>query len=162
MDNTDHKLLQRIYHTTQPITDDLTVIAKTTPVVYKDMDDRQIAQYVIGYLTSECEDIVYPAKSFAVAVIYAKLLHLYFGIGTHYSLNDPDLLFGNDPHFVVMEDALDIYTWIFEHMDRYCISIPNDQPQVKTTCEYFMQEFMIGSEEYFTIRPDMKKSPLFR
>lgn len=43
---------------------------------------------------------VYPAKSYAIAIVYATLLEEVYGEDFFEVLNDPELLYGQDTHFV--------------------------------------------------------------
>lgn len=64
---------------------------------------------------------IYPAKSYMVAICYAKWLEQDYGGDRYDYLNDPDLLYGNDPYFNVYNDdkivyntILDTVTWDFD------------------------------------------------
>ena len=83
---------------------------------------------------------VYPSKSYMVAICYAKWLEYYFGGDVYDYLNDPDLLYGNDPYFVeyskdpkTYHEILASVTWEFDENTGLV-------PDVK---EYFLKEFLI-------------------
>jgi hypothetical protein len=83
---------------------------------------------------------VYPSKSYMVAICYAKWLEYYFGGDVYDYLNDPDLLYGNDPYFVeyskdpkTYHQILETVTWEFDENTGLV-------PDVK---EYFLKEFLI-------------------
>lgn len=101
---------------------------------------------IIKYFTEPIsKTLVYPAKSYAVALIYARLLAKYFGEDFLTALNDPDLLYGNDQHFVAYHRDIRTYDTaiiaISAH-DAWDVEA-SDLEQVRTTVECFHREFQI-------------------
>lgn len=60
----------------------------------------EILPHALAYFRERSPVAIYPAKSYAVAIIYAYLLARHYGEDFYTVLNDPQLLYGNDPYFV--------------------------------------------------------------
>ena len=102
---TEWKIRQELYHKlNSDYTDDLNDI-DTTYRTDKLLED--IENYV--RLPPEEMGWVYPAKSYVVAVCYAHWISEDFDEDFYEVLNDPDLLYNNDPYFVKYEDDKDVY-----------------------------------------------------
>ena len=86
---------------------------------------------------------VYPAKSYVVGICYAKWLKQYFAENFYESLNDPDLLFGNDPYFVVYEKDKNTYDAILNNIGFDFDETMGIIPDIK---KYFIEEFLIDYE----------------
>lgn len=133
MHNEDWKIRQEIYHRLNTeYEDDLKKfdIELTTDIVCGAI--RYFYDRDIGW--------VYPSKSYMVAICYARWLEQYFGGDAYDYLNDPDLLYGNDPYFVeysrdpkTYHEILETVTWEFDESTGLV-------PDVK---EYFLKEFLI-------------------
>lgn len=119
--------------------DDLLI--NKTIVVRENVDDVSLVDDVVDYFTKPIDVLIYPAKSYAVALIYSQLLCDNFGEDFHTVLNDENLLYGNDPYFVPYSKAKDIYDSVIANIDLRFKAPP---PQVETTMEYFNQEFYIS------------------
>lgn len=127
------KIRQEIYHRlTTEYDDDL----KTKDVIMSEntVDDA------IRYFYDRNIGWIYPAKSYMVAVCYARWLEHYFGGDAYDYLNDPELLYGNDPYFIeysrdpkTYHQILETVTWEFDESIGMV-------PDVK---EYFLKEFLI-------------------
>jgi len=86
---------------------------------------------------------IYPSKSYMVGICYAKWLAEYFGGSPVEYLNDPELLYNNDPYFIeysrdtkTYNQILDIISWNFD----------NNIGMVPDVKEYFLEEFMINDK----------------
>lgn len=86
---------------------------------------------------------IYPSKSYMVGICYAKWLAEYFGGNPIEYLNDPELLYNNDPYFIeysrdkkTYDKILNIISWNFD----------NDMGMVPDVKEYFLEEFLIDYE----------------
>ena len=90
------KMQQEIYHKlNQYHDDDLSLYTvEITDNIIRD---------AIKYFTTTELGWVYPAKSYVVGICYAKWLTHYFAEDFYEALNDPNLLFDNDPYFVPYE-----------------------------------------------------------
>ena len=127
------KIRQEIYHRlTTEYDDDL----KTKDVIMSEnaVDDA------IRYFYDRNIGWIYPAKSYMVAICYARWLEHYFGGDAYDYLNDPELLYGNDPYFIeysrdpkTYHQILETVTWEFDESIGMV-------PDVK---EYFLKEFLI-------------------
>lgn len=83
----------------------------------------------------------YPAKAYFVAIVYAKMLEIHFGIPFLEALSEPDLLI-EDKWFVPYQEAKDIYDKIIENIPNEFIQLPS----TNKTIQYFMEEFLIGTD----------------
>lgn len=60
----------------------------------------ELVESALSYFDSATFPLIYPAKSYAVAIIYATKLNELYGIDVIETLSDPDLFLGQDPYFV--------------------------------------------------------------
>ncbi len=131
----DYKIRQDIWHKLNPETDD-------------DLSNFDI-QYRVGSIFEDCIDYIekpssetgwmYPAKSYIVGIAYAYWLSKDFGEDFYELLNDPDLLYNNDPYFVPYHTDHETYDKIIEHIGL--IPMTGIIPDVY---EYYKSEFMIS------------------
>ena len=111
-----------------------------------DLNDKdvQVSNNVVGnavrYFNDRDIGWIYPAKSYMVAICYARWLAEEFGGRAVEYLDDPELLYGNDPYFCeysrdprTYHQILNIVGWDFDETKGMC-------PDVK---DYFKEEFMI-------------------
>ena len=132
----DWKIQQTLYHKlNQHHDDDLSL--------HNIKINNDIINNAIKYFTTSELGWVYPAKSYVVGICYAKWLNYYFAEDFYESLNDQDLLFGNDPYFVPYEKDKDTYDAILN-----IVSFDFDEtlgiiPDIK---KYFIEEFLIDYE----------------
>ncbi len=140
----EYKLRQEMYHSLYPVDD--RIGEGGHPWAYCIDDDDRLVQDIVDYFTVEISHVLlYPSKSYAVAVIYAKLLNKHFGIPVLEALKDPKLLYDNDRFFVPYEagGSAEIYNRVLLKPINW------DLPQVKTTVQYFMKEFLLVDNPYF-------------
>ena len=113
--------------------------------LYRYSTIEQLVVDITDYFTIPVETLLYPSKSYAVAIIYAKLLRKYFVVPVLESLMDENLLYGNDRFFepYSVGFASEVYNRV--------IFLPFDEnlPQVAKTIEYFKQEFFLYPNPYF-------------
>jgi hypothetical protein len=116
-------------------------------IEYKDtaFSDDVVADIVKYFTEPISKTLVYPAKSYAVAMIYARLLEKYFDEDFLTALDDPSLLYGNDQHFVPYHRSAAIYdAAIIAVSERNAWNVEeSDFEQVRTTVECFHREFQI-------------------
>lgn len=94
MKKPDWKINQEIYHRlNKNLSDDL-----NTKEIKKVVGD-DVVKYAVKYFTED-PGWVYPSKSFVVAICYAKWLSKEFAENFWEVLDDPELLYNNDPYFV--------------------------------------------------------------
>lgn len=97
----------------------------------------------INYSIAHDSVMRYPGKSYAIAIHYASWLEDFFGVDFYETLNDPDLL-PDDPYFVPYSEDKGSYEDILKILDHVGEDIiSEDQPYLKMTREYFLQEFML-------------------
>jgi hypothetical protein len=77
----------------------------------------EIVENALRFVTSTEEHSIYPAKSYMVAVIYAKLLEEHYGEDFYEVLDDPDLLNGQDRFFVPYGDDPENYDSIIARLE---------------------------------------------
>lgn len=109
--------------------------------IVREYDDDDLIADIIDYFETPSEQLVYPAKSYAVAIIYAQLLVKYFGVDFYEVLCDKKLLYDNDSYFVPYQHAKPIYDKVLSCIQ---LSFDNPTPQVQTTIDYFLEEFYIS------------------
>ena len=86
----------------------------------------------------------YPSKSYVVAIVYARLLEEFFGGDKMEYLNDPDLLFGSDPHYKTYAEDPELYDRV---LDTITWKFDLNQGTPAHVVPYFMEEFMITESE---------------
>lgn len=109
-------------------------------VTVKEMSAPRIMKTVVRFF-EEGSELLYPAKSYFVAIVYAKLLEKHFGVPFMDALNMDDLL-PDDKWFLPYRKAKVIY-------DGVLTGIPEDflkLPSTKKTTAYFMQEFLLEND----------------
>lgn len=105
-----------------------------TPII------ETVCRYMSGWVP---EKVVYPAKSYFVAIVYSRLLRDHFGENPLEVLDDPDLLHGNDPYFVPYSENTHIYDAILEVFGWDFDLTLGEIPDVKS---YFDTEFMLDQD----------------
>jgi hypothetical protein len=98
----------------------------------------EIVENAVKYFTTTELGWVYPAKSYVVAICYARWLNQHFGEDFYESLNDPELLHGNDPYYVPYEQDKDTYNKILNAVGFDFDEEIGIIPDVKM---YFLKEF---------------------
>ncbi len=130
---TDHfyKDYQKLYH--DVVTDHEDAFSKMDFII-----DEELVQNALKYFDSATFPLIYPAKSYAVAVIYAYKLKEVYGVPVLTSLDDPDLFLGQDDYFVPYSQDKETYTDIIAHLqDRPNFLNEGWAPQ---TVKYFEAE----------------------
>lgn len=103
------KVKQEIYHRlTQTFTDDLNEVS----ISYTD----DIVNDAVRHFYEHVDEWIYPAKSYFVAICYAQWISEDYDEDFYSLLNDPDLLHGNDPHFVIYGNDSETYDAIIERV----------------------------------------------
>lgn len=131
MDTTDYKQYQRLYQ--QLVTDHPDDFEKMEIV-----HCEELLENAKHYFRAKTFPLIYPAKSMAVAVIYALLLEETYAISPLTSLKDPDLFLGQDPYFV----PYDTHPQVYDQLLEWCLEQPNwkEMGWAPQTCEYFRLE----------------------
>lgn len=99
-------------------------------------NNDKVEEQVINFFLTESE-LIYPAKSYFVAIVYAKCLEKYFGINFFESLNDPELL-PDDTYFKVYSQDKLTYDNIINRIGDIW-----QYPSIRKTVNYFKKEFLI-------------------
>lgn len=102
------------------------------------INNNNVADQVIKFFKTESE-LVYPAKSYFVAIVYAKCMEKYFGLNFYDCLSDKDLLF-DDKFFIPYLHGKQTYNKILD-----TITDPLEYNSTKKTVDYFKREFLIGT-----------------
>lgn len=98
-----------------------------------------IKQDALRHFFEKIDEWIYPSKSYFVAYCYAYWISIDYNENFWDLLNDPDLLYGNDPYFKTYNEDPETYEFLFDHID-WPIAMKGMVPDVK---EYYDAE--IGS-----------------
>lgn len=143
----DHKLRQELFLANAPPES-----VKNISVIFKDNPtDSEIVSDSISYFTKEQESLIFPAKAYAVAIIYAKLLEKYFAIPFYDSLNDEDLFYGTMKEFVPYQKQKKVYDGILEQV-RLDVLETSPYEQVQASIESFHLEFSTRTQSLSELR----------
>ena len=133
------KVRQQTYHNFNDLDD----LLSSKPHTITTPTETELISDIVEYFTIPVSQLIYPSKSYAVAIIYSKLLGTYFNENFYESLNDPHLLYNNDKYFKPYDSDKPIYDKVLSNIDLdFGSDIP---PQVVTTIDYFKKEFYIDS-----------------
>lgn len=129
------RVRQEVFHRLRenPEADDLNRFGIT-------MTDNVIEE-AIDYFVTKNKGWIYPAKSYMVGICYSKWLSEQFGGEPLDYLNNPNLLYSNDPFFKPYDESKEIYDKILE-------AVTWDFDKEKGMCSdvwcYFMEEFLLS------------------
>ena len=101
---------------------------------------KDVSHDAIRYFNERDLGWLYPSKSYMVAICYARWLSEYFGGDPFEYLEDPELLYGNDPYFI--EYSRDPQTY-HEILADVSWEFDTTSGMVPDVYEYFKEEFMI-------------------
>lgn len=97
--------------------------------------------------SQDSKNLYYPGKSYAVALIFAKLLEKEFNENFYEVLDDEFLLYKNDPYFKPYSKDKFIYDSIIKLFPFDLIFDKNiNSDNLKKTIEYFYKEFLLHEE----------------
>lgn len=136
------KFRQELFHRLNPVTpdmygpDDIEMMKSTS----SNNIIAVVSRYMQGWIP---EKVIYPAKSYFVAIVYSRLLRDHFGENPYMVLNDSDLLHQNDPYFIPYEDAIHIYDAI---LDTFGWDFDLTLGEIPDVQNYFNEEFQINSK----------------
>ncbi len=130
----DWKIRQEIYHRLhREHSDDLNT---------KDVEvSNNIVGNAVRYFTETNVGWIYPAKSYMVGICYARWLARHFGGNPIDYLEDPELLFGNDPYFVQYSTDPITYHKILKFIGDW--EFDESKGMVPDVYQYFVEEFML-------------------
>ena len=104
--------------------------------VKKYSSDEELVNEIVDFFISGSR-LIYPAKSYFVAIVYAKLLECYFNENFYDCLDDEGLL-PDDYFFVPYNRNRNVYNAVLSRIDD-----PLEYKAAEKTKEYFYQEFLI-------------------
>jgi hypothetical protein len=134
----DWKVRQEVYHRlNQSHGDDL----KDKQLVF--VHGQEIVDNAVKYFTKD-PGWIYPSKSFVVAICYAKWLSKEFAENFWEVLDDPELLYNNDPYFVpykYSKMSKEIYDAIINSVG---LGFDETQGVIPDIRNYFKDEFMLN------------------
>lgn len=99
-------------------------------------NNDNVEDQVVDFFLTESE-LIYPAKSYFVAIVYAKCLEKYFGGSFFEYLNDPELL-PDDTYFKIYSQNKSTYDNIINRIGNIW-----QYPSICKTVNYFKKEFLI-------------------
>ena len=102
--------------------------------------DESVIETVVDFFKTE-STLIYPAKSYFVAIVYAKMLEKHFGIDILKALDEGDLL-PDDVWFKPYHESKEIYDTILDRLPGNIL----DMPSTEKTKAYFREEFLIGTD----------------
>lgn len=141
----EYKIRQDVYHKITEIGD----YTDGTDYTVLELSTGDLVESILDHFTKEQPDLIYPTKSYFVAIIYSKLLGVHFNEQFYTALNDPDLLYGNDKFFVPYSEATLVYDTVIRRLPWFPLGncgFNDSLSQVVSTIDYFNKEFSIDSE----------------
>jgi len=132
--NNDWKIRQEIFHRLQTEHDD---DLNTKNIIISD----NTVNDAIKYFNERDIGWIYPAKSYMVGLCYARWLAKEFGGRPLEYLEDPDLLYGNDPYFVTYSLDPKTYIQILDQIGGWDFN--ESLGMVPDVRKYFEEEFML-------------------
>ena len=134
----DYKIRQILYNRLNPHDD----LIGEKIIIKSNRED--IIKLGALYFKQNLDQLYFPAKSYSVAIIYSFLLSNHFGEDFFSSLDDPDLLGGNDRYFVTYNQDKQTYDLILQEIGLFSPGFELDLSvdQVAKTVEYFSKEFL--------------------
>lgn len=100
--------------------------------------EEELVENALHYFSEATFPLIYPAKSYSVAIIYATKLNELYGVDVLSILNDEDLFLGQDHYFVPYDSDPDTYNEIMSRLKE----IPNwiESGWAPQTVEYCLKE----------------------
>ncbi len=139
----EHKKNQLIFHKTNIPDDDI----HDLNYIVEELNEQELVSKINSYFTELNNDLLsFPAKSYAVALIYSFLLEKYFDVSFLEALSDPDLLHGNDKFFKPFnEDTRSLYENVITYLKENNLTDfeQSKSKSVLKTVDYFKKEFLI-------------------
>ena len=105
--------------------------------IYIKQSKEDLIKLIIKFFNTESL-LIYPAKSYFVAIVYAKCIEKYFHINFYDALNDEELL-PDDKYFKTYNESKDIYDKVLESIDNIY-----KYDSIDKTVKYFKQEYLIN------------------
>ena len=105
--------------------------------IYIKQSKEDLIKLIIKFFNTKSL-LIYPAKSYFVAIVYAKCIEKYFHINFYDALNDEELL-PDDKYFKTYNESKDIYDKVLESIDNIY-----KYDSIDKTVKYFKQEYLIN------------------
>lgn len=102
--------------------------------------DEELVNEIVDFFISGSK-LIYPAKSYFVAIVYAKLLEEHFDENFYDCLSDKELL-PDDYFFVPYNRNRNVYNAVLSK-----IGDPLEYKAAEKTKEYFYQEFLLDGTD---------------
>lgn len=113
----------------------------------EDWESKVIVEQALEYPVKQLNIFSYPAKSYTVAITFAKLLEQKFGENFYDALADESLLYDNDPYFKSYDKDKETYDRIIERFPWELLENPNlASDNYQRTVDYFYREFLLHEE----------------
>lgn len=100
------------------------------------INEKNLEKQIISFFEKGSK-LIFPAKSYFVAIVYAKCLEEYFGVNFYEALDDKDLLLG-DKYFIPYSKSKNIYDFVLKEVGDIW-----NYKSVEITVKYFKQEFLV-------------------
>ena len=108
--------------------------------VKKYSSDEELVNEIVDFFVSGSK-LIYPAKSYFVAIVYSKLLEKHFDENFYDCLSDKELLL-DDYFFVPYNRNRNVYNAVLSK-----IGDPLEYKAAEKTKEYFYQEFLLDGTD---------------
>lgn len=102
------------------------------------MNNKQLVDTVVDFFNNGSK-LIYPAKAYFVAIVYAKMLEKHFNIPFYEGLSQDDLLI-EDKWFIPYKKSQDTYDAIIKQIPENFLTLKSTEK----TRQYFSEEFLIG------------------
>lgn len=106
------------------------------PCTYVDCSDDELIELIILFFKTE-SSLIYPAKSYFVAIVYAYCLHKYFNEDFYRVLDDKNLL-PDDIYFVPYSSNRFVYDKVLKQIGDII-----KYNSIEKTVKYFKQEMLL-------------------
>ncbi len=138
----DHKFRQHLFLTFSGPEK----LKKGKTYIYPNLSKEELIGHITAYFRVEQKDLIYPAKSYCVAIIYALLLEEYFGEDFYHTLNDPELFQNTDQYFLPYSQNKEIYDQVLLQLKEEGTfpQLNLELDQVQTTVNCFKDEFFVN------------------
>lgn len=112
-------------------------------IIFEDLPEM-IVKRALDYPKVQSKELYYPGKSYCIAVTYAKLLEIHFKEDFISCLDDPDLLFNNDPYFRPYSSDKNVYDQIISGYDWKVLEDHSlTSVNFQKSLSYFFEEFLL-------------------
>ncbi len=106
------------------------------PYSRQSLSKTKLIKQIVNFFKTESQ-LIYPAKSYFVAIVYAKCLEKYFKQDFYQSLDDIELL-PDDPSFIPYNMSKEVYDLVLQEIGDIW-----KYKSIEKTVDYFKQEFLI-------------------